>query len=103
LLIAWNGSSRGSLEILDGAARLAIPVSPALASATYMPRTADVRIELRRNDGSHEEARFIGKGESKIAHEVTELDAEVSALRKVAEIRQSREAELEKSIRRLSR
>ncbi|HML18558.1 MAG TPA: hypothetical protein VK419_16120, partial [Bryobacteraceae bacterium] len=66
LRIAWNRAGRGSLEITDGDERSAISVSPDLASVTYAPRTGDVRIELRRNDGQHEETRFIGDGDSRI-------------------------------------
>ena len=103
LRIAWNRFGRGSLEITDGADRTAISISPDLASATYLTRTGDVRVQLRRNDGSHDDARFIGEGESPIARQVSELDSEASALRKVGESRRSRVEELERSIRRLTR
>lgn len=101
LHIAWNRSGPGSLGIVDGAVRTQIPVSPDLASATYLPRTGDVRIELRRPDGEREEARYIGqvRAEDRIA----ELKAEASALKKIAELHRSRVIGLEKEISQLSR
>ena len=90
-------------EYFDGDERQAISVSPDLASVTYAPRTGDVRIELRRNDGQHEETRFIGDGDSRIRRRVIELEAEAAELRKVAEMRRARVAELEKNIRSLLR
>lgn len=103
LRIAWNRASRGSLEIIDGADRSAISVSADLANVTYAPRTGDVRIELRRNDGQHEETRFIGDRDSRIARQVIGLEAEATELRKVAEIRRAKVAELEKNIQSLLR
>jgi hypothetical protein len=50
LRISWKRGAvagpGGILEIRDGAASIVIPVSSILASATYRPRTGDVRIRL---------------------------------------------------------
>jgi hypothetical protein len=62
LRITWNpaafvanGGYLVDLEIRDGATSIVIPVSSMLSSATYQPRSADVRIRL----GS-ESVHFIG-------------------------------------------
>lgn len=51
LRITWMRVSGGSLDIFDGADRMTIPISPDMTSATYMARTANVRVELRSRAG----------------------------------------------------
>lgn len=57
--IAWSPETRGRalLEILDGAARIRIPVGGALANICYAPRTRNVAVRLIGLSGRFE-ARF---------------------------------------------
>lgn len=77
LSIAWNRAGMGTLAIIDGGERVAIPVSPDLVSATYQLQSGDVQIELRRADGSHEQARFIGRDTVQRARRVSGLEKNI--------------------------
>jgi hypothetical protein len=63
LCLAWQTGRPGALEIRDGFLHTIIPVTAALTSTTYMPRTDDV--EVRASWGGS--VRFLGYGKTKPA------------------------------------
>lgn len=102
LRISWNPASAPTrLEINDGAQRDWIPVTPGLASATYVSATGDVTVRLIAGKRS-ETAHFVsGKPDIAVRTDIRRLHSEASSLRSQIEEQRSLAASLKQRVRRL--
>lgn len=109
LRIQWNPNAvaqHASLEIIDGALHITIPLPFPLTNATYTPSSGDVEIRLivpgDRAQPRTEMARFVGYGlpvlpmVGQTRSQIASLEEEARALRSENQINRIRLAELDK-------
>jgi len=98
LRITWSRALIGSgatLEILDGKAKTSVAVPPDLASATYKPRTGDVKIRL------YVDTRFVQPILERHEPDLRELETEAENLTGQSAIQRRRIVALERVLERI--